>query len=135
VLLTAYSNIPAATAQYIKANSSIPRITMGLTTADPGDEEVNGPDYFWEGYYVAQRFFPVVVGVAVASVENFPDALAGGVHAAFNGVPLFLSLGTGVEVPLDISVSGVQSVAYIYGGTAVISEYTEQELERQLNSN
>jgi hypothetical protein len=135
VLLTSYSEMPAATAQYIHANTGIPRIAIGSARlADPDDEQVDGGDYFWDAYYVAKRFFPVVVGAAVASVENFPDALTGGVHAAFNGVPLFLSQGTGVETPLDVTLSGAQSIAYIYGGTAVISDNTEQEVTRQINN-
>lgn len=74
---------------------------------------------------VASRFFEAPAFVGMASGENFPDALSGGVASAMNGGPLMLSatnaLSTATGEYLAAHAMTIEEVQF-YGGPAALSE-------------
>ncbi|HWB72289.1 MAG TPA: cell wall-binding repeat-containing protein [Egibacteraceae bacterium] len=74
-----------------------------------------------------------IATVAVAAGDQFPDALAGGRHAAGLGVPLLLSPQRGLLAPQagQVALWGVDD-AVVYGGRAALSAVVDGDLRRAL---
>lgn len=93
-------------------------------------ERISGADRYATGLAIVQRFENVFKGsgVALATGKNFPDALAGGGHAAKLGVPVLL-VGdkAGSDLLGFVSARDTGDV-YIYGGTGAVSEAVAQEV-------
>jgi hypothetical protein len=87
-----------------------------------------GTDRYDTARLVAQHFFTHPTAVGIASGATFPDALSGGAQIAKLGGPLLLSgpgaLSTASQQYLDANESSV-GTAYLYGGTAAISAFTQ----------
>ncbi len=68
--------------------------------------------------------------VVVASVQSFPDGLAGGVYAASRGVPLVLSPKEAVSAGLydALEAKGPFGTVTLLGGTAALSETVAGQL-------
>jgi len=85
-----------------------------------------GEDRFGTARAVAEGLFGTQpCTVALASGRNFPDALAGGAHAAASDAPLLLldqdALPSDTQSYLESS-AGPTSGAFLYGGTDAVSE-------------
>ena len=98
--------------------------TLGLTSGKTV-VRVAGANRYETGAAVNNKFKSVLtgLGVCVAKGLDFPDALAGGVFAAKNKVPLFLADGSKLQ---DVQSSYLKSknprYIYISGGTGAVSD-------------
>lgn len=122
------SGVPGVVQEYLDANPSAQTLTMGnvATEAFPGaDSAVTGstPSLI-SGALLS--VYPPGGEVAVASVEAFPDGLAGGAYAAARGIPLVLSPRDSMtEVLLqDLGEFGPYEQITFLGGVAALSETT-----------
>ncbi|MCU1484620.1 MAG: hypothetical protein JWN67_1366 [Actinomycetia bacterium] len=127
VLLTNGTAMPPETKAYIDAHGAAKRYAIGApaAAADPGATAITGTDDADISQKVAAQFFPGTPEVSVASSANFPDALAGGAHAAFYHVPLLLTAPTALPATVQSYLAAGKStivIAYVYGGTAAVSE-------------
>ena len=127
VLLTNGPSQAPETAQYLADHPNATRFAIGgaAAAADPHAEAVAGGDRYETSARVAQRFFSAPFVAGVASGEQFPDALAGGAHAAAYGGPLLLttpaSLPGAVRDYLTANAQQIEN-AYVYGGTAAVRD-------------
>lgn len=82
---------------------------------------LSGPGRYDTAAAVARTFFPEYDTVAVANGERFPDALAGGPHAAAHGAPLLL-VPAGEALPPQREQVSTHATprAFVYGGSAVV---------------
>jgi hypothetical protein len=134
VLLTAGSSMPTATAAYLSANDTIPRFAVGspAAAADPEATSLSGVDRYETSRIVADRFFANPTFVGVASGANFPDALAGGAHAATRAAPLLLSPPDALAATVrDYLFDNRASIATasLYGGETALSENVRAGVE------
>jgi hypothetical protein len=136
LLLTNGATLPVATASYLLQHPDWPVTAVGgqAAVAAPTAAKVVGVDRYATALAVRVAFFPADVGTAgLASGATFPDALAGGVHAARLGGPLLLtpgsSLAPGVEEQLGHHV--IERVD-VYGGPPVISSAVVDQLRRDV---
>ena len=73
---------------------------------------------------IAQKFFPDVSFALIASSQNYPDGLAGGVLANALGAPLLLT-NSGKENVAHTYVENAGVISgYILGGTVAITDET-----------
>jgi len=128
VLLTAGDAQAPATAAYLTSLSGRNLLAVGgpAARAVPSATALVGADRYETAVKVARHWLgsaPAVV-VGVASGENFPDAISGGVHIARLGRPLILvptsSVPDSVRVFLTRSNANITRL-YIYGGTVAVS--------------
>ncbi|MCA1841978.1 MAG: cell wall-binding repeat-containing protein, partial [Actinobacteria bacterium] len=134
ILLTAGPAMPPSTAAYIQGRPSGRRYAVGsqAAAADPAATSLSGTDRFATSRLVAERFFVNPGKVGVASGVNFPDALAGGAHAAKLGAPLVLSLPGGLPPTIrDYLVANRASLAggVLYGGEVALSDAVRAGVE------
>jgi putative cell wall-binding protein len=84
---------------------------------------VAGDNRFETAEALSQRFAPEAEQLGVASGTGFPDALAGGVHAASRGAPLALVAGSR---PFEAQRRQVRTLEpdalLVYGGDAAVTE-------------
>jgi hypothetical protein len=126
VLLTDGSKMHPDTAAYTGAHPGT-RYAIGgaAAAADPGATAVSGTDRYDTAVKVAGKFFfqPPVAGLA--SGTNYPDALAGGLHAVSKGGPLLLTPTTSLAA---ITAQYIRDrvpdlgTVYAYGGPAAIND-------------
>lgn len=84
---------------------------------------VAGANRFETAEALSDRFAADADTLGVASATTFPDALAGGVHAAAHDAPLALVSGGRLLPPQRRQVQGLQpDEAVIYGGEAAVSD-------------
>lgn len=100
----------------------------------PEVERIAGANRYETAKKVADKFITPAptIGVSIASGENFPDALSGGVHAAMNSQPLLLVRSSEVPGPTkDYLVNNADTVddGFVYGGTVPIPQTIVDELE------
>lgn len=86
----------------------------------------SGTDRFGTARAIAEGLFGAQpCTVALASGQNFPDALAGGAHAAASDAPLLLleqdTLPSDTHAYLEAS-AGPTAGGFLYGGTAAVSD-------------
>lgn len=102
---------------------------------------VFGDDRYETAVDVAERFFEPgagLWGVALASGENFPDALASGVGAGRNGNPVVLTKPDEFPEVTDGYVRAVAAPAgrlvlgFVIGGEAAVSAEVEEAFEAAL---
>lgn len=140
VLLTKGSTVPDVVSTFLAAHPTAKVFAAGgeaaaaaksaniTTTAD-----FVGQDRYETAAMIADAFYgadtasngPTVAGLA--SGENFPDALAGGVHAAVYGAPLLLTPAAALDPSTDAFLhhySPSLSRLYVYGGTGSVSART-----------
>jgi putative cell wall-binding protein/sugar lactone lactonase YvrE len=127
VVLTNGSNIPSDTAGYLSAHQSSKVYALGgpAASADRSATSFVGVDRYETSTKVAAAFFSQPTVVAVASGQNYPDALAGGAQAGSSGAPLVLtqpsSLPGVVRSYLGANKNSV-AAALLYGGTVAVSD-------------
>ena len=138
ILLTNGSTMPAATSAYISAHPALLRFALGgpAAAAEPTAVPIVGTDRFDTAVKVAQQFFngPATAGIAYGF--NYPDALAGGAHIGAKDGPLLLvntgSIPTVVGNYLTSNKSSLAS-AYVYGGSAVVSDGVKAGVQNDIN--
>ena len=127
VLLTDGPVLPPETRDYLRSLGNVRRYAVGAeaAAADPTAERLVGSDHAATSVRVAERFFPDVNVVGLASNASFADALAGGAHIANRGEPLLLtdpgSLPSSVAAYLNAHEAAVV-LGFVYGGTAAVGE-------------
>lgn len=90
---------------------------------------VAGATRFETAEALSDRFAPDAAQVGVASATTFPDALAGGVHAAAHDAPLALVSGGRLLPPQRRQVQQAQpDRAVVYGGERAVSAGTVEGL-------
>lgn len=127
VVLTAGTTLPNSVADYLDANNGATWITIGqAASAALGNEDASfvGTDLSDTSRLVAEAFYPAPTGFAIASSENFPDALAGSAHSGRLLIPLLLSPSTGMTTSVlgYLQAGAPWAQAYLYGGTAALSD-------------
>lgn len=133
VVLTAGTVLPDVVADYLDANVGARWVTVGAAAAAAlpnADASIVGPDAYATSTLVADAFWPAPVGVAVASGENFPDALAGSAHSGRLGYPLLLSPQAGMTSPVLgwLAQHAPFADAVLYGGEAALSDTVAQQV-------
>jgi putative cell wall-binding protein len=94
-------------------------------------ERVSGPSRFETAAAVGARFHPRAETVAVASGLGFPDALAGGRHAAERDAPLLLVDTARVLDPQAAQLAALGAErAVVYGGQAAVGAGAVADLRR-----
>ena len=137
-MLSNGESLPPSTSAYISANPQAQVWAVGAqaaAAAPAGAQNLVGVDRFETSARVAERFFPSPTFVGISSGVNFPDALAGGAHAAGRGSPLLLSLPEGLPGPVlsylqarrDAITAGV-----LYGGSVALSENVRTGVEQAI---
>jgi len=132
VIVLTNNNVQAPETQaYIDAHPGVTRYTIGGNLvaggADPGATNVSGRDLYATSAAVATRFFPSPDEFGVATGNNFPDALSGGVFMATNGRmgPMLLVNGNTTPIPPSIKtyLNGLEpgTTGYAFGGPIAIS--------------
>jgi hypothetical protein len=127
VLLTTSGAPHPAVDAYLGANAEAAVFAVGgpAAAAYPQATAVVGPAREETAVAVAEAFFddPTVVGVARR--DAFPDALAGGAHISRLGGPMLLTAtGSLHPAPSAYICGGDVEHAFVYGGTAAISQAT-----------
>ena len=139
VLLTDGSRVPPTVQQYLSEHPPAQRFAVGgsAAAADPSATPLVGADRYETSVRVAEQFFANAEGVAVASGERFPDALAAGAVTGSSDPPgpLLLTHPTSLT-PVTRSYVEARAdqleVAVIFGGVAVMSEALVDQLETAL---
>lgn len=134
ILLTAGGQLPDPVAQYLGAadfeqlhvvgGTGViePSVISELEQRAGSVSRVAGNTRFATAEALSQRFVPETSTVGVASATSFPDALAGGVHAAAHDGPLALVAGNRLFQPQQRQLRRLQpEEAVIYGGDAAVS--------------
>jgi DNA-binding beta-propeller fold protein YncE len=127
VVLTPASGRSAATDGYLERVVARERVAVGGPAARiyPDWEAVAGANRVETALAAGQRFFRNPSRVALARSSDFPDALAGGVHAAAHGAPLLLTAHDrlSAEVGADLCERGsrVRDV-FAYGGPRALAD-------------
>lgn len=137
VVLTNGESMPSSTAAYLASHGSARKWAIGAqaAAAAPTAQRVAGANRYETSQLVAERFFDKPAFVGIASGINFPDALAGGAHAARRGAPLLLSPPEGLagsvraylEARRDTIASGV-----LYGGSVAVSDNVRAGVEQAI---
>lgn len=121
--------MPAATAAFLASKPLVPRVAIGdaAIAADPGASlTLRGDTRYATAVVVAQHYWPAGFAVALASGENFPDALSGGAHigagAPFSGPLVLVGAST---LPAEVEAYLRQqspAFAFAYGGPVAVSD-------------
>jgi uncharacterized delta-60 repeat protein len=135
VLLTEGTEQSDATSSYI-ASVNPTRYAIGgpAALADLDAGAIFGADRYETAVLAAIAFFPGTDLVGLASGAAFPDALAGGAHAAFAGAPLLLVPPDGpLPVSLailfrDLSADLDPPTAFLYGGSGAVSDLVASDV-------
>jgi len=132
ILLTNNNKQAPETQAFIDAHPSLTRYTIGGNLvaggADPGATNISGQNLYDTSAAVADRWFPAPNEFGVATGNNFPDALSGGVFMATGGRmgPMLLVNGTTLPVPPSIdSYLGTLNpgtTGYAFGGVIAITD-------------
>jgi putative cell wall-binding protein/peptidoglycan hydrolase-like protein with peptidoglycan-binding domain len=145
ILLTTRDALPDATRQALMdrqvervlivggggAVSDTVRAQLAEIVGQENLERIAGATRFETAAAVARRFFPQADTVAVASGLTFPDALAGGRHAAALQAPLLLVDPQRMFDPQVALVADLRpDTAVIYGGPAAVGAVPEREVLR-----
>ncbi|MDP9023633.1 MAG: cell wall-binding repeat-containing protein [Actinomycetota bacterium] len=143
IVLTAPDSLPPATREFLAARN-YPVVYVVGGTAVVNDQvaaeldqlagEVHrlaGPSRFDTAAVIAGAFFASPQTVAVASGERFPDALAGGPHAAAHGAPLMLTPHHNLARPqVDQLATWRPAAGVVYGGAAAVADTAAGDIRR-----
>lgn len=134
VVLTNGESMPASTAGYLASHGAARKWAIGAqaAAAAPSATRIAGANRYETSQLVAERFFNRPTFVGVASGINFPDALAGGPHAARRGAPLLLSPPDGLPGPVRAYLEARRDTiggGVLYGGNTALSENVRAGVE------
>ena len=135
VLLTDGGRMPAETRDAVERAPASNRSSVGAaaTTAASSagvavEEEFVGADAYETSRLLAYR--DPYSAAALASGEDFADALAGGAHAATLGLPLLLTRRDELSDPVyEWFDERSLEALFVYGGTAAVSDAAVAEAE------
>ncbi len=145
VLLTRSTSLPGEVAAYLSehgfeqvyivggAGAVGDAVEQGLqeVVGSEGVERIAGRTRYETAARIGQAFFDSAEQVAVANGARFPDALAGGVHAAARDAPLLLVSSSRVFDPQLDQLGQLQPArARVYGGSAVVGAVVVGDLRR-----
>lgn len=133
MVLSNGDSLPSAVSQYLQdnADAEFGAVTVGAAAASAYPEAftITGADPAERSVVAAEIFYGEgdqgPGGVAIASVEAFPDGLAGGSHAFRSGrVPLLLTPSDSLSPHITDYVRGLTPAtpSYVYGGVAAVAE-------------
>lgn len=107
-------------------------VTTLKVSAAPAIERIGGSDRYETAIKISQSYWTKSDYVVIVSGENFPDALCAAPLAEKYKAPILLTEGGNIRSSvLDEVVRLNAKNAFIVGGTAVISEQTENELKNK----
>lgn len=142
ILLTRPDRLSAETESHLSERGFDRAVVIGGPAAvseDAVDElravvgqvnRVAGGDRYETAAAVGERYFPDAEHVAVASGLDFPDALAGGPHAASLEAPLLLT-STRLRPPQEGQLRGLPADrATVYGGPSAVNDRVLYDLRR-----
>jgi hypothetical protein len=138
ILLTNGEALPRSSSDYIGRNGSARVWAVGgqaVLASPSGAQHLAGANRYETSRLVAERFFPAPSFVGVASGENFPDALAGGAHAARRAAPLLLSPPAGLPAPITAYLQARRNSitgGVLYGGSTAVSENVRNGVESSI---
>lgn len=98
----------------------------------PTVQRIAGANRFATSRAIAEEFFPTAPNAFVATGSDFPDALAAGPAAAEEDAPVILVPGAQASVDNEtlLLLASLNTVkVYLAGGTSVLSEGIETQLE------
>ncbi|MGI9018020.1 MAG: cell wall-binding repeat-containing protein [Euzebya sp.] len=141
MVLTNGDQLTPSVQAYLDDNSDVDKTTIGpaAAAAFPSAFNVAGPNPSARSVVAAQVFYSRInpTGVTVASVERFPDGLAGAAHA-FDAGLLPLLLTPSAELPqahIDYITSlDASGRSYVYGGNLAVAERVVDQMRAALNS-
>ena len=85
---------------------------------------------------MARQFFADPAAVGISDGLDYPDALAGGAHAAKAGAPLLLTdpstLPPVVRAELQAK-KGTIAAGFVYGGTRAVSDNVLQQVQAAIS--
>ena len=125
VVLTDGERLPEATARYLQRHAGVPALAVGgpAARAVPAAARVVGRDRWSTAVLLAQRHPGDGRAIALATGERFPDALAGGAHAARRRAPLLLTPSSSLPAVLsDHLATSDAREAFVYGGPSAVAE-------------
>lgn len=142
ILLTRPDRLSAETESHLSEDAFDRAVVIGGPAAVSDDavdelravvgqvDRVAGGDRYETAAAVGERYFPDAGQVVVASGQDFPDALAGGPHAASLEAPLLLT-STRVRGPQEGQLRHLPADrATIYGGPSAVSDRILDDLRR-----
>ncbi|WP_370327723.1 cell wall-binding repeat-containing protein [Euzebya sp.] len=135
-LLVDRSGIPAGVQAYLDAHSDVPVFAMGNVAAEvapQADGRVVGSTPSQISGALLDLYEPGGE-VAVASVEAFPDGLAGGAYAGARGIPLLLTPRDTMTTTLldDMAAHGPYDRITFFGGVSALSATTAGQASAHL---
>ncbi len=146
ILLTRTEQLPECTADFLEEHTPNIVYTIGgenvidesVHDEAEGTHRIGGVGRFETSINIAEFFFevPEPESVVMATGFNFPDALSGGVYAAYLRAPMILTSDEELrELVADyFSVQENIRRVILLGGSGVISENVEEEIkDRFLN--
>lgn len=125
VVLSSGSELPPETSAYLADVSGVPVVGVGLAALNTGvvDVAVTGGNAYETSAAMAARHRGSSKTTAIATGEDFPDALAGGVHAATLGLPLLLTRTAELpEAVASLLLSTRPRQYVVYGGVAAVAD-------------
>jgi hypothetical protein len=127
LLLSAGDRLDGATVTALERFADLPRTAVGASAAAavPDATAFVGLTAGHTSRLVAEHLHPDAAVVGVASDQDYPDGLAGGLHSAVRGGPLLLTGPDDLDVPVlghldHLDVAGHLAAGYVYGGEAAI---------------
>ena len=135
VLLTGGDTPVAPTTAWLAAHDGLDVIAVGgpAARAHPEATPVVGATREETALAVARRWFDAPVLVGIARSDDFPDALAGGVHIAWAKGPMLLTPSTRLHPALGRYLrehAATIDTAFAYGGSAALSPDVLDEIVR-----
>jgi len=112
-------------------STAVENAIRNLTIA-PTVERIDGVDRYATSRGIADRFFTTALNAFMATGSDFPDALAAGPAAAEEDAPVILVPGAQASVDNEtmLLLASLNTVkVYLAGGTSVLSEGIETQLE------
>ena len=139
MVLTDGDNLPAAVAAYLEDHADADIVTIGpaAATAFPGVFNVGAASAAERSVVAAETFYGPLdpPGVALASVERFPDGLTGAAHAFAHGpLPLLLTPADSLPQAHIDYIEGLEASgpSHVYGGNLAVHESVVDQLRSAL---
>ena len=144
ILLTAASALASETDRVLRQLSVAETLVIGaeVRVSDsvleqlPGHRRIAGPNRYMTAAYVLSEYPPYGQGVYMATGEDFPDALSGGLLAAIQGTNVVLVPPDGLPLALlDVVRSWQGMMVIALGGPNVVPERDLHALQKLLRKN
>jgi hypothetical protein len=140
MVLSDGSSLTAPVRDYLAEHAAADQTTVGpaAAAAHPGVYNVGGATPVERSVAAAEVFYAGLAptGVALASVERFPDGLAGAAHAFRSGtLPLLLTPADALPAATAEHIRSLDAAgpSYIYGGPVAVGDDVERALQAALD--